>query len=274
MVLTIIKISFYVIGLYLILYSAHWLFTSIVASFNKKKLDTFSSLTKKKIEQYLILIPAYRPQWQLIEVLESLKITKKYKKQKVYILFQNADPLLIHIIRNRFKCIIDEKSFESLKGNSYHHALRYALKRITQFKNEGLIKTSHILLLDKNNILKKNFIEKIIPFIENEYDIIQGKRLPLNSKIVTENYDSIAESLNDSMFRKAKYNLGLIPEITGSGTFYTFESFSYIINRLDYKVPRFDKFLMILLLTSIKKLALLISLKLQFMKKKQPHLRS
>jgi len=62
-------------------------------------------------------------------------------------------------------------------------------------------------------------------------------------------FDNTTEALNDSMFRKAKQNVGLMIEISGSGALIETELFIQAINSLDPKAPGFDKNFMVQLLS-------------------------
>lgn len=232
---------------YLFFYSLFWFLTVLFGSFYRFK-ETDKD-PKTGISDIIFLLPAYKPNKIFIEVLKAIKTaTGDRKNIKLFILFQEADKEIVRQA-DALGYYYQEKSFKGFSGNSYHHALQYVVSEIRRLEQAGMWSPSHLILIDKDNILSPNFIDEIEKGFLMRYDVVQGRRLPFDAKTKEQMFDTISESLNDLMFRAAKSFFGLTLEISGSGVGFKFDVFEEAVQYLDKKAPGMDKNLMVGLLS-------------------------
>lgn len=237
------------IGTYFLFYSFYWSYLSILSIFyqtnQKLKNDKDTNL---KINKLLILFPAYQPNLRLIEAVTAAKNVYTNHEIEILVILQDD----IENIKDKLDALevsIIEKTFKHTKGNPYHEVLRFSANEAKHRE------ASHILLLDKDNIVAENFIEIIENFGNNKADVWQGKRVAINSSTKSSIYDGISEKLNDALLREAKQTMGLPPELSGSALLFKTDAFYEATINLDTRAPGMDKNLLIQLLLLDKKIS-------------------
>jgi len=139
-------------------------------------------------------------------------------------------------------CIHVEKPIET-SGNPYHSILRFSVNKAKE------LNPKHLILLDMDNEIDTISFQRLLSF-RNEFDLIQGKRVAQSSNTTSiSQFDSLSESLNDSMMRASRSILKAPIELSGSGFIADFELLSGAIHHLDSKAPGMDKNLLIQLLS-------------------------
>ncbi len=237
-------------GVYLLIYSTYSFFLIAVSFFGRTKADKNMNGSCPEI---LLVIPSYQPSEIFSEVLYSVAEATKNHRIKSYVLLQDADPL--HGVLARLKGFyVEEKTFRHLRGNSYHHALQHIATNIAEGQQSGRWDPKFIMILDKDNVLDENFFNRIPDRLYKDFQVIQGKRMPLLVNTSFAFFDAISEALNDAMFRKAKQQCGMMVEISGSGMLIETGLFIETVGKLDGDAPGFDKNFMVKILTSSKKI--------------------
>ncbi|MBB6460219.1 glycosyltransferase [Flammeovirga kamogawensis] len=229
----LILLLYFILGGYLLFYCTYFMSTLVIGSFYKTKYD--QHLTNKH-DNWLIIIPAYNPNSILLKVLESIYKFSPKNDYQVFVLFQNADQKIIDKSIANYTFEHDEKSFDPKLGNTYVQALKYINSSI---KNKEDF--THVILLDKDNIVDENFFSILATIRANGFEYIQGKRLPLALKNGVASYDAISEELNNVTLRNYKAALNWMPELTGSAFIIKQNLFYNGIENLDLKNPGMDK---------------------------------
>ncbi|MBD0401381.1 glycosyltransferase family 2 protein [Flammeovirga sp. EKP202] len=234
---------FQFISFYFLCYSFYWMMTLFIGSFYKE--PETSSFPMK--DRWLVVLPAYAPNSTFFEVLKSIRDHQppNFVEMKTYVLFQNTNAKFIDQCYKKMDFLCNHKSFHNQEGNSYVHALKFICHQITSDNHLKLFDPTHIILLDKDNIIAPDFFYKMYALRGNGYDLIQGKRLPLSHVNGVTSYDQISESLNDMMMRQYRVKMGWLPELSGSGFLVDKRLFVKGINKLDENNPGMDKNLLI-----------------------------
>ncbi|KXX70516.1 glycosyltransferase [Flammeovirga sp. SJP92] len=235
--------GFQIISFYFLCYSFYWMMTLFIGSFYKE--PEAQSFPMK--DRWLVVLPAYAPNSTFFEVLKSIRDNQPPNavEMKTYVLFQNTNAKFIDQCYQKMDFLCNHKSFHNQKGNSYVHALKFICHQITSDNQLKMFDPTHIILLDKDNIIAPDFFYKLYALRGNEYDLIQGKRLPLSHVNGVTSYDQISESLNDMMMRQYRVKMGWLPELSGSGFLVDKRLFIKGINKLDENNPGMDKNLLI-----------------------------
>jgi cellulose synthase/poly-beta-1,6-N-acetylglucosamine synthase-like glycosyltransferase len=244
--MTAMQFIMYPIAFFLLFYSLYWLALIVLGYANPKAIGENKNPTNPHL---LLVLPAYKPGPIFKEVLNSIeKAIEARKNINVYVLLQEADSEYADFVKSK-GFFVEEKSFGHLGGNSYQHALRHITHTIQRECDKGTWCPEFLMLVDKDNLLDKDYFNNIPESIYDSYDIMQGKRSSLSVSNSVAFFDNTTEALNDTMFRKAKQNMGLMIEISGSGALIEAELFSEAITSLDPRAPGFDKNFMVQLLS-------------------------
>ncbi|MFO0506419.1 MAG: glycosyltransferase [Chryseotalea sp.] len=242
---TVLYILLIPFALYFCFYAFYWL---VLIMAGKEKTQKKKSVHVNNPEVLLIL-PAYKPTPIFKQVLDAVAVAIKNRNIKVFVLLQQAEKEYGCYAREK-GFWVESQNFDHLPGNSYQHALRFICSQIAAHQNKGKINPEFVMLVDKDNLIASDFFEKIPAHVYDQFDVIQGKRLSISTHNAISFFDHITERLNDTMFRFAKQNLGLMIEISGSGALIETDLFLDTIHKLDPKAPGFDKNFMINLLSS------------------------
>ena len=193
--------------------------------------------------QITILIPAYKVNDRFPQRLKNLRASLDGLPHTIYVLFQHCEKTIIDE-SVPFCHHFDKATFNHLEGNPYHHALRYALDQIKNHHPES----THILVLDPDNIIENKAYSKFLAYTETDADVIQGQRMPDTTSGSTSQFDAISERLNDIQFRRSKVVQHLYIELAGSGMMLRYNLFKEAVENLDTDAPGMDKNLLIQLI--------------------------
>lgn len=240
-----------IIALFLFAYTLYFGILALASVLNIRKVKPFKQ--DKSDEPVTLFIPAYRVGPDFVNHLCDLREEMPCSNVRFYVLFQETKANIVEQSA-RYLDAFDEKSFRNAAGNPYHHALAFAVKQMK--KHWKLTEDAPILLLDPDNVISANSVEILHTNLKQGFDVVQGRRLASKSKTQTGWIDAASEALNDLLWRSGKQQLGLVPELSGSGILFRYRHFSKAVNNLDRSAPGMDKNLLIQLLLAFKDLNL------------------
>jgi cellulose synthase/poly-beta-1,6-N-acetylglucosamine synthase-like glycosyltransferase len=198
-----------------------------------------SGLRKKKIlpthaplKRIAVLVPAYKEDGIILSTAENL-LDQRYPKDffGIYIIADSFQTETIEAM-NRLPLTVVKVSFEkSTKTKS----LNEAFKSIRESYDIALI-------CDADNMLAGNFLQKINEAFLNGAHAVQGRRVAKNLDTSFAILDACSEAINNHIFRKGAYSLGLSSSVIGSGMAFEFETIRKILSEID-AVGGFDKIL-------------------------------
>ena len=199
-----LKILNVILSIYFSLAVIYTLTLSIGAFFYKDNSVSFT-LTKSKIA---IVVPAYKEDSVILHsILEHLSLN--YPSDLFHV-FLAADSLMegtliklsqlpITVIKVEFEISTVTKSVKSAVFSL--NPLEYPIT----------------LICDADNILEKNFLNKINSGFQLGMKAIQGRRFTKNLNTPMAVLDSLSEIINNHLFKKGSYALGLSAALIGSG---------------------------------------------------------
>ncbi len=97
-------------------------------------------------------------------------------------------------------------------------AMQYAMDNIKE-------KYDYIVILDADNVVEANFLEKLNECCAKGYKAIQCHRCAKNSNNNIAVLDGVSEEINNTIFRKAHNRIGLSSALIGSGMCFDFKWF-------------------------------------------------
>lgn len=222
MVISVIDFLFFVFFGIPVLYLA---FFSLASMFRKSE----PMPTAETPHSFLILIPAFKEDKVIKGCVEAC-LQQDYPKDKfdvVVIAEGMSDETLAYM--SSLPIIVKNVV---LKKRTKAKALNKALKDYSGY--------DVALVLDADNIMEELFLQKFNAMFNRGATIVQGHRTAKNLNNSIAILDAMSEEINNSIFRKGHYNLGLSSALIGSGMAFKFNQFKSIMTHVDV-VGGFDK---------------------------------
>lgn len=169
-----------------------------------KREPTSDDIRQKK---YLVIFPAYGEDKVILHTVKSF-LLQHYPHDK-YSVVVVSDHMLKETNNELSKLPITllQPQFEN---SSKAKALQFAIDNIhDNFDN--------IVILDADNIVQPDFLEKLNEICNQGFSAIQCHRCAKNAENQIAQLDGISEEINNSLFRKGHNNIGLSSALIGSG---------------------------------------------------------
>ena len=169
-----------------------------------KRGPTSDDIRQKK---YLVIFPAYGEDKVILHTVKSF-LLQHYPHDK-YSVVVASDHMLKETNTELSKLPITllQPQFEN---SSKAKALQFAIDNIhDNFDN--------IVILDADNIVQPDFLEKLNEICNQGFSAIQCHRCAKNAENQIAQLDGISEEINNSLFRKGHNNIGLSSALIGSG---------------------------------------------------------
>ena len=203
----LLKILYYSIDTFIILYALYYIVTGIFAFFNKKKNMIKSFAPKFK---FAVIIAARNEEKVIGNLLDSLN-KQNYPKElyDTFVLPNNCKDSTEQIARSYKANIIECTTNINSKGE----ALKYAFNHLNNnYDYDGYI------VFDADNIVHPNFITRMNDTMCSGYKVAQGYR---DSKNPSDTWISSCYSLfyfvQNYFFNQARMNMGWSSSINGTG---------------------------------------------------------
>lgn len=198
-----------VVLLYILFIVAYNLVFFIASRNYKKKMKEGNP--SKEIK-YAVLIPAYKED---AVILNSVKknLSIDYPKD-LFDIIVIADQLKSDTLKalENTKAITHEVFFEkSTKAKAISNALDI-------YPNY-----SHVVILDADNIMSKDFLTYLTYSFQNGSVAIQGRRMAKNVNTPYSVLDGISEEISNTIFRQGAEGLGVSSPIAGSGMAFSYD---------------------------------------------------
>ena len=169
-----------------------------------KREPTSDDIRQKK---YLVIFPAYGEDKVILHTVKSF-LLQHYPHDK-YSVVVVSDHMLKETNTELSKLPITLLQ-PQFKNSSKAKALQFAIDNIhDNFDN--------IVILDADNIVQPDFLEKLNEICNQGFSAIQCHRCAKNAENQIAQLDGISEEINNSLFRKGHNNIGLSSALIGSG---------------------------------------------------------
>ncbi|MBS9460945.1 glycosyltransferase [Flagellimonas sp. 389] len=199
---------------------------SFAGLFKRKKQDKSSNRQRR----FAVLIPGYKEDNVIVEVAKKA-LEQSYSKEffEVIIIADSFQKSTLEALEE-FPVSVVEVSFEK---STKSKALNQAMKVIGDEYDVALV-------LDADNIMEEDFIEKINDAFDEGYSVVQGHRIAKNTNTPFAILDAISEEINNHIFRKGHRVLGLSSALIGSGMAFDYHFFKNTMANVN-AVGGFDK---------------------------------
>ena len=183
-----------------------------------------------KQRKVAVLIPGYKEDNVIVEVARRA-LEQSYPEQlfDVVVIADSFQELTLHKLR-KLPIKLVEVSFEK---STKSKALNKAMEVIGDEYHVALV-------LDADNIMEFDFVEKINEAFNKGYKVVQGHRIAKNLNTPMAILDAISEEVNNHIFRKGHRVLGLSSALIGSGMAFDYHFFKTTMAKVN-AVGGFDK---------------------------------
>ncbi|PQB05084.1 glycosyltransferase [Aureitalea marina] len=210
---------------YLAVSGAYILVFALAGRFRKKQ-----SYLSERTNRIAVLIPGYKEDAVIVDVArQALEQDYPADHYRVYVI---ADSFQDRTLKQLSQLDIEliEVSFEQ---STKSKALNKAMERIT-------LPYDMAVILDADNVMKTDFLNRINQAYNNGHSVIQGRRLAKNDNTAFAILDGISEAINNHIFRQGHRAMGLSSGIIGSGMAFEYSLFKTLMKSVQ-AVGGFDK---------------------------------
>lgn len=211
-ILTYIVHAFiYLLGIYLLFNCLYLLFFALAGHFLKKRKHQVARVNRN----ICVLIPAYKENTVILE--SSARAVKHQYDGKfdVFVAADGLEPETIEKMRSFGVKVIPVSFEKSTKGKS----LLYAMNSIPAEAYDIA------LILDIDNIMDTGFLNDINEAFDQGALVVQAHRTAKNLDTAFAFLDACNEEINNHIYRKGHFAVGLSPALIGSGMAF---GFSYL----------------------------------------------
>jgi cellulose synthase/poly-beta-1,6-N-acetylglucosamine synthase-like glycosyltransferase len=168
-----------------------------------------------------IVIPAYREDAIILNTAKSA-YTYRYSggDLRVIVIADSLRPATLRELQSLGVEILLTDFEESSKARSLHAVVQEISSDTNGF----------VVILDADNILEANCIEKISNALNAGFQAVQVHRTAKNTQTPIAILDAISEEINLNIFRRGAFNLGLSAAPMGSGMAFTNQLFKSIFS--------------------------------------------
>ncbi len=199
---------------------------ALAGLFNPKKRENIFNEQRR----FAVLIPGYKEDNVIVEVARrALEQSYPEALYDVVIIADSFKDITLHKLR-KLPVKLVEVSFEkSTKSKALNKAM------------EVIGDNYHVaLILDADNIMEFDFVERINEAFNTGYKVVQGHRIAKNTNTPFAILDAISEEVNNHIFRKGHRVLGLSSALIGSGMAFEYHFFKATMAKVN-AVGGFDK---------------------------------
>ena len=227
MIWQIIHILEILLWLLLAASGAYILFFALVSMLWKKKASPLAAYMsglrdlqqEAKNNTFLILYPAYNEDRVIVNSVHTfLGQYYPYANFRVCVISDHMQPETNQQL-SELPITLLQPSFEK---SSKAKAMQYA---IDYFKKERKDNIDYVVILDADNVVDSDFLDKLNAICCKGYKAIQCHRCAKNSNNNIAVLDGVSEEINNTIFRKAHNRIGLSSALIGSGMCFDYKWF-------------------------------------------------
>lgn len=201
------------------------LYLFIFAAYSKKKaLYTYPPANKKC--KYAILFPAYMEDEVIIDSVQSF--FKQNYPRDLYDVIVISDQMREDTIYK-----LEELTAKVTRISDPMSTKIYALQQAIEYIEQEKLYYDMVVVLDADNIVNADFLEKINDAFYSGCLAIQTHRVAKNRDTNTAVLDAVSEEINNSIFRKGHTRLGFSSGLSGSGMAFEYKLFDKMIQGIN-----------------------------------------
>ncbi|MFD1754666.1 glycosyltransferase [Rufibacter sediminis] len=205
---SVVSILLYAIGIFLLFNCCYLLFFALAGH---KKVQPLQEKVKLD-RRFCVLIPAYR---ENEVVLESSKAALRHAYSgdfDVFVIADGLEPETLQELKTSGVGVLEVFFEKSTKGK----ALSAALGMLPEHAYDI------VAILDVDNLMGQNFMQEVNKAFNAGYKVVQAHRTAKNMDSAFALLDACNEEINNTIYRKGHYAIGMSSALIGSGMAFDF----------------------------------------------------
>lgn len=201
---------------YLFFWSAYLFVFAFAGLFfkNRAKKQSTSNNT------YAVIVPSYKEDAIIVKsVLENLTIAFPSNRYQIFVV---ADSLKKETLAK-----LEELPIEVIQVMAENSTKAKAVNAALNLINPSFY--SHVVVLDADNVMSPNYLQKIDNYLGDEIQALQTHRKAKNVNTTMAVLDAINEEVGNHIFRKGHAALGFSSALIGSGMVFKVEIFKSLM---------------------------------------------
>lgn len=193
-----------------------------IFAINSKRKPLYIYPSAKKKYRIAVMFPAYQEDGVIIDSV-SLFFLQEYPRElyDVYVIADQMRPETLTKLKRLSAQVIEIDFPNSTKIQ--------ALQKATAYIDKYGLEYDAVVVLDADNVVNTNYLEKINDALYSGCSAIQTHRVAKNRNGSIAVLDSISEEINNSIFRKGHTRLGFSSALSGSGMAFDYKLFKDLI---------------------------------------------
>jgi cellulose synthase/poly-beta-1,6-N-acetylglucosamine synthase-like glycosyltransferase len=215
-----------VLLVYFAFISSYALILAIAGHFFRKPNPAVSAFKNR----FAVLIPSYKEDRVILEVAKQA-LAQRYPSERYEVIII-ADSMKTETLSElrRLPVTVVEVAFDrSTKVKSLNQAMSLI--------GDGY---DYAVILDADNVMEAQFLDKINNLIGNGYQAIQAERVSKNQTTSMSVLDGFSERINNFIYRQGHVAIGLSCSLIGSGMVFPYRMVKGILSQLD-SIGGFDR---------------------------------
>lgn len=212
---------------YLIINVLYYAIYTLFGHLKTKRAELSHVITPKRIA---VFVPAYKEDGIIVDTAKKA-LEQNYPSNQfdVFIIADSLQQKTLGALR-KLKIKLIEVSFEQ---STKAKAINETYARINTHYDI-------VVILDADNVMEKDFLEKINKSYSAGNHAIQAHRVAKNAENDLAVMDGVSEEINNHIFRKGHHNVGLSSALIGSGMAFDYELFKRFMSEIT-AIGGFDK---------------------------------
>ena len=216
----------------LLAFSASYiLFFALVSLMWKKPESPLSAYLTSKLTgmrrrhnyKFLVLYPAYNEDRVIINSVHTfLGQYYPYEDFHVAVISDHMQPETNEQLGKMSITLLQPVFEKSSKAKAMQFAINHFKEQWTRSQGQHF---DYIVILDADNVVNSDFLEKLNDVCAKGYKAIQCHRCAKNSNNDIAVLDGVSEEINNTIFRKAHNRIGLSSALIGSGMCFDYQWF-------------------------------------------------
>ncbi|MFD3000927.1 glycosyltransferase [Pontibacter toksunensis] len=213
----LIQSLLYLISAYLLFNCIYLLFFSVAGHKKIKRINPQEST--KGYRKFCVLIPAYREDNVILETSQAALSHTYQGEFDVVVIADGLMPATIHKLKQQGSKVVEVFFDKSTKGK----ALAWALDSLPENEYDVAV------VLDVDNLMGANFLEEVNNAFAAGYKVVQAHRTAKNMDSAFALLDACNEEINNHIFRKGHFAIGMSSSLIGSGMAFEYRYFKKLL---------------------------------------------
>lgn len=180
-------------------------------------------VTHGKQNRFAVFVPGYKEDSIIVSVINQL-LTITYPKHlfDIIVIADSFQEKTIQALSSLPIILLQPKFEKSSKAKS----LNFAFNTLPE-------KYDAVVILDADNVVHPGFLDQLNQYMQPNVAVVQMQRVAKNTDTPFSVLDACSEAINNHIFRKGQYAIGLSASLIGSGMAFRYTLLKDVISKIE-----------------------------------------